>query len=69
MAELMLEGFEVEVETNGSVDVRNIVKELDEMELPYDLANNYMFTIDWKTGASKMTDKMNKELFEHLDDL
>lgn len=69
IAELMLEGFEVEVETNGSVDVRNIVKELDEMELPHDLANNYMFTIDWKTGASKMTDKMNKELFEHLDDL
>lgn len=69
IAELVLEGFEVEVETNGSVDVHRIVKELDEMELPYDLNNNYMFTIDWKTGASKMTDKMSQEMFDHLDDL
>lgn len=69
ISELILEGFEVEVETNGSVDVREIVKKLDEMELPYGLANNYMFTIDWKTGASNMTNKMNQELFNHLDDL
>ena len=69
IAELMLEGFEVEVETNGSVDVRKIVEELDAMELPYDLGNNYMFTIDWKTGASKMTDRMNKDMFDNLSDL
>ena len=69
IAELVLEGFEVEVETNGSVDVRKIDKELEEMELPYGLQNNYMFTIDWKTGASGMTDRMNQEMFDHLDDL
>lgn len=69
MAELMLESFEVEVETNGSVDIHKIVEELDALELPYDLGNNYMFTVDWKTGASGMTDKMNKDMFDHLDDL
>ena len=69
MAELMLEGFEVEVETNGSVDIHKIVEELDALELPYGLGNHYMFTIDWKTGASGMTDKMNKDMFDHLDDL
>lgn len=69
IAELMLESFEVEIETNGSVDIHKIVEELDAMELPYGLGNNYMFTIDWKTGASGMTDKMNADMFEHLDDL
>ena len=58
VAELMLENFEVEIETNGSIDFHPLVEALDARELPYDLGNNYMFTIDWKTGASKMTDKI-----------
>lgn len=69
IAELMLESFEVELETNGSVDFHPLVEALDARELPYALANNYMFTIDWKTGASGMTDKMSSNIFDHLDDL
>ena len=69
IAELMLEGFEVEIETNGTKDFHTVVEELEAMELPYDLKNNYMFTIDYKMPSSGMTDKMNMDIFDHLDDL
>lgn len=69
IAELVLEDFEVEVETNGSVDVREIADKLYDKDLPYYYHSKFYFTIDYKTGASKMSDKMNKEMFEHLCDL
>lgn len=69
ISELLLEGFEVEIETNGSQDFHKLVEKLDEYELPYNLANNYSFTLDYKMPGSGMTDKMNPAVFEHLDDL
>lgn len=69
ISELLLEGFEVEIETNGSQDFHKLVEKLDEYELPYGLANNYSFTLDYKMPGSGMTDKMNPAVFEHLDDL
>lgn len=69
ISELLLEGFEVEIETNGSQDFHILVGKLDEYELPYSLANNYSFTLDYKMPGSGMTNKMNPAVFEHLDDL
>lgn len=69
ISELLLEGFEVEIETNGSQDFHKLVDKLDDYGLPGNLANNYSFTLDYKMPGSGMTDKMNPAVFEHLDDL
>lgn len=68
-SELLLEGFEIEFETNGTQDFHKIVEKLDAYELPEALANNYSFTIDYKMPGSGMSDKMNPAIFDHLDDL
>lgn len=69
ISELLLEGFEVEIETNGSQDFHPLVDKLYEYDLPEKLANNYSFTLDYKMPGSGMTGKMNPAVFEHLDDL
>lgn len=69
ISELLLEGFEVEIETNGSQDFHPLVDKLYEYDMPENLANNYSFTLDYKMPGSGMTDKMNPAVFEHLDDL
>lgn len=66
IAALCNNDFEVEIETNGTVDFHKIVDELTEYKIP---DHKYMFTIDYKMGFSGMEDRMNKEIFNHLDDL
>ena len=66
IAELCNNRFEVEIETNGTIDFHPVVDQLSELGIK---DHQYMFTIDWKTEVSGMTDKMNKEIFDHIDDL
>lgn len=62
---LIKAGFEVEIETNGSVDFHPIVDRLADLGF----TTRYSFTLDYKMPGSGMEDKMNPEVFEHLDDL
>lgn len=62
---LIKAGFEVEIETNGSVDFHPIVNKLADLGF----TTRYSFTLDYKMPGSGMEEKMNPEVFEHLDDL
>ena len=69
VAELLLENFTVEIETNGSVDIHPFLEKIDAKELPYAFEPNLSITLDYKMGFSGMMDKMNPANFDHLDDL
>lgn len=58
---LCQQGFYVNVETNGSVDLRPFVKIRDEFNL------NLFFTVDYKTKYSLMNNRMNINSFNCLD--
>ena len=49
------EGFDVNVETNGSVDIKNF------------MFSNVWFTVDYKCNTSGMSNKMCKSNFENSD--
>ncbi|MDD3122897.1 MAG: putative 7-carboxy-7-deazaguanine synthase QueE [Candidatus Izemoplasmatales bacterium] len=51
---LVNEGFEVNIETNGSVDIYPYIKE------------NVIITMDYKSISSGMTDKMNHKNLKYL---
>jgi len=53
--ELVNEGFEVNIETNGSVDI-----------YPYIKKENVIITMDYKLISSGMNDKMNERNFKYL---
>ena len=53
--ELVNEGFEVNIETNGSVDI-----------YPYTKKENVIITMDYKLISSGMNDKMNERNFKYL---
>ncbi len=52
-------GVEVNIETNGAVDIAEFSKKLDDTD-------NMFYTIDYKLPSSKMTDKMLWKNFESL---
>lgn len=52
-------GVEVNIETNGAVDITEFSKKLDDTD-------NMFYTIDYKLPSSKMTDKMLWKNFENL---
>ena len=56
------EGFQINVETNGSVDLKPLITKRDEKNL------DLFFTVDFKTKYSGMRNKMNTNSFEFLDD-
>ena len=58
---LCAEGFEVNVETNGSVDLRKFIS----YRKRYDL--KLFFTVDYKVLSSGMNDKMVESAFAYLD--
>lgn len=58
---LCTEGFQVNVETNGSVDLREYIEDRDDCLL------DVFFTVDYKTKYSGMNHRMVKEAFEDLD--
>lgn len=53
--QLMIRGYEINVETNGTID--------PEFRTCTDLL---FYTVDYKTNASGMSSKMNDTVFEHL---
>ncbi len=53
---LLKDGYEVNVETNGAVDIRDTLSELDTRE-------NLFFTIDYKLMSSGMAYRMIRESF------
>lgn len=53
--ELVNEGFEVNIETNGSIDIYPYIKKL-----------NVIITMDYKSISSGMTDKMNHKNLKYL---
>ena len=53
--ELLNEGFEVNIETNGSIDIYPYIKKL-----------NVIITMDYKSISSGMTDKMNHKNLKYL---
>ena len=57
LSRLTLDGYKVNIETNGSVDIRpfQLVGKPDEYCISQD---NIMFTLDWKSISSNMSDKM-----------
>ena len=59
--ELCVRGFQVNIETNGSVDLLELTHMRDIYEL------NFFFTVDYKTKFSGMNDKMNIHSFDYLD--
>lgn len=58
---LSIEGYEINVETNGSVDLTKFIDD----RRKYDL--NVFFTVDYKVLSSEMNDKMNEKSFDCLD--
>lgn len=60
---LCTKGFQVNIETNGSVDLRKYIEDRD-----YYLWDVF-FTVDYKTKYSGMSHRMKKEAFEDLDPL
>lgn len=59
--DLCSRGYQVNIETNGSVDLR----ELCSMRNKYRL--DFFFTVDYKAPHSNMNDKMNEYSFSPLD--
>lgn len=56
---LLDEGYEVNIETNGAVDITDFSSRVGNME-------NMFYTIDYKLPSSGMTDKMLWKNFENL---
>lgn len=59
VSKLLKQGFEVNIETNGAVDIRKFISKIDTTE-------GLFFTIDYKLPSSKMTSKMVWENFVSL---
>lgn len=61
ITQLCLQGFQVNVETNGSVDLRPFIIMRNKLNL------DLFFTVDYKTKYSLMNNKMNINSFDCLD--
>lgn len=55
-------GYQVNIETNGSIDLRELIELRDKLKL------DFFFTVDYKTKFSLMNDYMNENSFKYLDD-
>lgn len=53
--------FQVNIETNGSIDLRNLISIREKNHL------DFFFTVDFKTKYSLMRNKMNKDSFAYLN--
>lgn len=61
LTKLCQEGFQVNIETNGSIDLVPYIRLREELNL------DFFFTVDYKTKFSLMNDKMNFYSFKFLD--
>lgn len=64
--QLRLEGYWVNIETNGSIDLEPFIKEQEEFE-PKKGSMDYFFTMDWKSLSSGESDKMVESNLALLD--
>lgn len=65
ISNLLFAGFEVNVETNGSVDVFESRKSLAKL-VSAELLENLFYTVDYKSKSSGMNDHMEEESFRNL---
>lgn len=63
--ELLYAGFEVNIETNGSINVLNSRKIIEE-SMPKDLLENLFYTVDYKCNSSGMNKHMDEDSFRNL---
>lgn len=56
IASLVFDNFTVEIETNGSIDVRDVIDKVEKLTAVD--SSQLQFTIDYKCPVSGMTDKM-----------
>lgn len=66
ISKLTVEGFEVNIETNGAVDLAKFVKFNDEFPIDY---KKLIITMDWKSPYSGMRDKMITENLYKLSEV
>lgn len=61
ISSLCINGFQVNIETNGSIDLKPLI------ELRKVTGYDFFFTVDYKTKYSCMNGRMNKDSFKYLD--
>lgn len=68
VAALLENGFEVNIETNGAVNLKDFELKLVDVLTDDELLNNLIYTLDYKTASSGMEDKMIMENIPFLVD-
>ena len=66
VAALLDQGFEVNIETNGAVELEPFENRLVDVLQNDELLNNLIYTLDYKTASSGMEDKMIMENINFL---
>lgn len=69
VALLLSNGFEVNIETNGAVNIEDFNNKLVEVLADDELLNNLIYTMDYKCPSSGMEDKMIMENIDYLNDV
>ena len=69
VARLLEEGFEVNIETNGAVNLSEFNDKLVDVLSDDELLNNMIYTLDYKCPSSGMEDKMILENIDYLNDI
>ena len=69
VARLLEEGFEVNIETNGAVDLREFNDKLIDVLSDDELLNKMIYTLDYKCPSSGMEDKMILENIDYLNEI
>ena len=69
VALLLSNDFEVNIETNGAVNIEEFNNKLVEVLVNDELLNNLIYTMDYKCPSSGMEDKMIMENIDYLNDV
>ena len=69
VALLLSNDFEVNIETNGAVNIEEFNNKLVEVLANDELLNNLIYTMDYKCPSSGMEDKMIMENIDYLNDV
>ena len=67
VAKLLEQGFEVSIETNGAVDLKEFNEKLVDVLSDDELLNNMIYTLDYKCPSSGMEDKMIMSNIDYLN--
>lgn len=63
----VMNDFKVDIETNGSVDIRSIVAKLEVIQFSHRIRKNIIFTVDYKSISSGMNSAMVGDFAEMID--